>query len=209
MKIAYDIPQEMIDLAKDPQTAATPQRLCLVCPALGRTCGGVNEVRLTSAEWRSYITALSQHNGLSRPALSEKSGVSINTVNSILSGRTDDPRLSSMQSLSCAAGGSCNYPCHIAQILLSGDIEGYSADKSIEGIQHDNARLREALDISGARLRKAEKDAEKQIDYLKSQIETQRKEKRFSQAIAVILAAFIIVLFAVDLLVGTVGWFRF
>lgn len=210
VKIPYEVPRKMIEAAQDPHVKNSPHNLCSFCPARNVTCSGANERFMDMPAQIAYWNTLGRVNQISRPHAAEIANLPLSTLNSIFSGRTPDPRHGTLKAISLAYNGGnvVNSPCHMASLLLNGQIKD-----SAYTVSDETARLRDRLKKIQAdadyRLEKAEKEAATQIEYLKGQVEAQRKEKRFVQTIAIILAAFVIFLFAIDLLVGTVGWFRF
>ena len=95
-----------------------------------------DNIRRFSMEWLDSIKKIKKEKGLTNEQLSEVSGISLGTLNKLLSGATADPKLSTLSALSLAF--SCSF-----DELLGNDTRSASAYES------ETVRRYYALDAGG------------------------------------------------------------
>lgn len=124
IKISYDIPKDMIEAAALPSIKDNPWNLCLLCPAHNVTCGGPNELAMSSSDFIDRANTLAKQRKLTRADIAMISNMPEPTVVSVMTKRTPDPRHSTMHGISKAVNGTMpnGAPCYMAALLLSGQI---------------------------------------------------------------------------------------
>jgi len=220
-KITIDAPKKMREIAQKDEAESRPYDVCLECPFFSDTCDGPNVLAMSWDRWVEWARIRLHQLGFTYEDWAEKSQIPISTIKSIMTGKTQDSRHSTIRELTRVLVGGCwgQYPCHFASLLMTGQIED-GIDRQAEELSRELKRaeseadaLREQLAASDAKtaaqVEKAEREAEKKIEWLKGNIAEQRREKNLYRWASVGLVAFVLILFAVDLLVGDVGWFRF
>ena len=218
--IRFKVPEKMFQTAQRPDIQETPYDLCFECPFRSVTCDGPNEQAMTMPRRITWFNRLGKERGITRAAVAELSGVPLAPINSIMTGRTPDPRHSTMQALSQAYSGGCwgQYPCHMAALLMQGKLTGEDDDPEADELR---GRLHRAEDELRQRSYVAESDhravvfLKEQIAFLDAQIKEKdssirRKEKLIVKlfiALALLLF-FIIVVLAYDMLRPDIGFIR-
>lgn len=222
--IQFDIPKKMRDLAQVPGIQERPYDICFECPFRGKTCDGPNEQAMEMPRRIEWFNRLAKERGLSRSEAAEEAGLPLATVNSIMAGRTLDPRHSTMQALSKVYSGGCwgQYPCHLAALLLNGEL--LEADftfedaKKIDELTQEVAKLRAREESAIAHV---EADSQRKVEYLKDlvakqekKIESQEQELKKERgrlmkmiSVAAILSLIIIVALVIDKLNPNMGFF--
>lgn len=86
---------------------------CLNCPKLGTVCAGPNFFAMSATQWADWCRRRKAYLDMSSAELAQRSGLSLPTVDRVLSGRGKDPQHSTMQLITYALiGGSLDrYPC--------------------------------------------------------------------------------------------------
>lgn len=220
INISFDVPQKMMDLAQEKDIKNRPYDLCLECPFCFVTCDGPNEDAMTMVRRVERLNHLAKKRGLTRSDISEKSGLPLATVNSVMSGRTEDPRHSTMQALSKTINGGCwgQYPCHIAAMLMEGELIDTGVNLEMDALRN---RLAEAEDKLNQRSYVAESDQraivflKEQIAFLDNQIKVKDRSIRRKEITIIVLFAIITVLvlcvigvLIADKMMPNVGWLR-
>lgn len=187
VKISFDIPKAMRDVAQSEDVNKHPQNLCFECPFRGVTCDGANEQAMTMPERIDWLKRLGKKNGITREKAALMANTSINTVNAIMTGRTEDPRHSTMMALSKAYNGGCwgKYPCHIAALLITGQLEESAPDPNSQTQLIELEHLRE-------RVTYIKEEESKKVAYLVKEIEELKKTRRF--LIGIIFAILLLII---------------
>jgi transcriptional regulator with XRE-family HTH domain len=145
VKLTFDIPRRMKIAAQEIGTSGNPDAICFECPFRGDTCGGANETAMSMTRRVEWYKRLAKENNITRAQAAEISGIPLDTINSVMTGRTEDPRHSTLQAISKAYNGGCwgKYPCHIAALLIRGELEDDSSD------ERESIKFLIVSDISG------------------------------------------------------------
>ncbi len=90
-----------------------PYNACLDCANLGKTCDGPNFLAMTIERWVEWCRLRKAYLGMTNHQLAELSGVAEPSIERILSGKTKDPMLSTVQRITKALvnGSWGQYPC--------------------------------------------------------------------------------------------------
>ena len=197
VKLTFDIPRRMRIAAQEIGTSGNPEDICFECPFRGDTCSGVNETQLPMPRLIGLYKRLAKENNITRAQAAETARIPLDTLNSVITGRTEDPRHSTLQAISKAYNGGCwgKYPCHIAALLIRGELEDDSSDEGklrvqLEGAQREMARLEEG------------------VRYFKDEVRELKKTRKILLYIILALFLFIISILIVDLAHPSTGWFR-
>lgn len=129
-----------------------------------------------------YLNSLKQKGNFTTEAISKVSGVPEATVRNILTGKTEDPRFDTLAAIVHAMGGK---------------LDDYYK-KTPAGKVADENMVTTVREIYRERL--ADKD---------SFIEVLRKERRYLWAALCIMILIFIGAVVIDILFGSVGWFRY
>lgn len=129
-----------------------------------------------------YLIALKQKGNFTYETIAKLSDVPEATVKNIFSGKTEDPRFETLSAIIYAMGGT---------------LDEYHSDKKT-GVETDVNVIITMKEMYEAR-----------IADLKEQIQRLQKEKGILWIAACVLAAIIVGVLAVDLSVGSIGWFRY
>lgn len=207
VKISFDVPKAMREIAKSPDIQEHPYDLCFECPFYTVSCDGPNERAMTMQRQVEWYKRLGKKRGITQEKAAEISGIPFNTLRSVMSGKTEDPRHSTMQAISKAYSGGCwgKYPCHFAALLINDELDenndttDYQA--RYEGAQREVMRLEQRLEI-------IMKESDKKVDYLKGEVAELKKGRK--QCLLIILALFIFIVFVLimDITHPGLGWLR-
>jgi transcriptional regulator with XRE-family HTH domain len=178
-----------------------------------RPCFVPSLITMDYNEWATWCKAVKKRKNISNSKLAEMSDRSKGTVDTVLSGATDDPRLSTVQAITKAPVDDqwAKYPCRYA----------YLKEENLPDTRELEERLRRAEEALQNEEEK-KKDAREKIDFLKDQIsvkdraaiEMEQTLRRRDKTIAVLaiavaaLAIGVIALFVADSMVTGYGWFR-
>lgn len=90
-----------------------PYNACLDCANLGKTCDGPNFLAMTIERWVEWCRLRKTYLGMTNQQLADISGVAVPSIERILSGKTKDPMLSTVQHITKALvnGSWGQYPC--------------------------------------------------------------------------------------------------
>lgn len=130
---------------------------------------------------KDYLNGLKSKGEFTCAELSNLSGIPEATIRKILSGETPDPRFETVSKLVTAMGGSL------------GDIIGRKKGEEIE--TNAMIALKETYDA--------------RINEIKEQVHLLRKDKRILAVTAGVLMCVIILLFVMDIVIGSSGWVQF
>lgn len=231
VNIRFEVPKKMRDLAQQSGIKDTPYDLCLACPFFGESCDGPNVLAMTTDRWIEWANALAKKLKYTRAYIAESANLPLGTVNSVLGGKVNDVRHSTMQAITKVLVGGCwgNYPCHFAALMMDGELEETDELQELRSRLEESQKELETARNALAALRSemSGRDYVSQADnraitFLKDQIafkDGQIKEKdkairRKEKIIAILgflLAAMLITVIAVlayDKANPDVGWFR-
>lgn len=187
VKITFEVPKIMREVAQTHDIQEHPFDICFECPFRGDTCDGPNEQAMSMPRRIDWLKRLGKKNGITREKAAEMSGIPLATINSIMTGRTEDPRHSTMQALSKAYSGGCwgKYPCHFAALLINGELQDGAPDTletsvRLEAAQREIAQLEQ-------RLASAKEDDRQKVDYLKQEIAELKHSRRLCLFIILVL----------------------
>lgn len=205
-KIAINLPAAMIEEAQKPDIAERPFDICLHCPFPGQSCIGPNCQCMKYSRWVTWIKAWIKKAGITRNEIAEKSDHPLSTINYALSGTAKDIKAATMADITLAVIGepAVRYPCHIAALLMRGELG--EEDPEAEALKK---QLAEAQSQLLQRNYAAESDHES-LAFTKSRIallDEQIKEKDASirrkekVILGLILALIFIALFLVGIII--------
>lgn len=90
-----------------------PYNACIDCVNLGKTCDGPNFLAMDIDRWVEWCRLRKIYINMTNQQLAELSGVAVPSIERILSGKTKDPMLSTVQHITKALvnGSWGQYPC--------------------------------------------------------------------------------------------------
>lgn len=209
-----------------------PYDICLDCPYLGESCDGPNFLGMSFRRWVEWCSERKKALGYTNAHIAEAANLAKSTVDNVFAGRGEDTRMSTMQAITKVLVGGCwgQYPCHYASVYMTGaespEIRINALQKELDAVQTELAETQARLQTAerdAQAAAKAEKEAQKKVDYLKEQIAvkdhaaqesaaTLRRRDRTVRTLGIIagvLVAALLALFVIDAFVPTVGWFRY
>ena len=129
---------------------------CLSCPHRKVQCNGPRTSDLTLDRWCEYMHDMKEVNGLTNAYVAEKAGVSVKTIERIMSQNPEQDimRDTARRIESVILGSECPYPCYLA----------FKEENQPDEQKHNDA-LRE-LEQCKAEMEMIRADAQKKIDYL-------------------------------------------
>lgn len=202
-----------------------PYDLCLECPYRGKSCDGPNFFAMTHQRRVEWANALKKIRGLTNAQIAERavlpdgSKLSKATVDSVLSGRTQDVKTDTWAAILRVLIGGCwgQYPCHMAAMLLEGErSKGDSAmvEELKSEIKYLQARISVLDGQLGAKDRQIEEIEKHAADQRRTISEQNKLLKSKDTRIAilvtvlVLLMVMIIVALIFDKLNPEIGWIR-
>lgn len=154
--------------------ANKPYNRCISCPHRKVRCDGPRTAGLTLDRWCEYMRDLKEVNGLTNQGIADESGVSVKTIERLMSGKIDQDimRDTARRIENVIIGSTSKYPCYLAfeeEHMPSGK-KLDDATRELERALADNKDYREALDkihdSYKAEMELIRADAQKKIDYL-------------------------------------------
>lgn len=79
-----------------------PYNICISCPKLGQTCDGPNFLAMPVERWCEWCHLRRDFLGWKNNKISDKSGVSLMTINRIMAGDSKDLRITTIQAVTKA-----------------------------------------------------------------------------------------------------------
>lgn len=172
--------------------------ICLRCMDLGIKCDGPNTLAMTLDRWCEWCRSLKDLRGMTNAQIAEESGVSLATVDRIMSGKSPkDIRRNTAADINRALVGSIGkWPCSKAYEgevattikeleLKTAELEGLrrtleeihiSYSRELDRVRESFTRELDSVRTSySAELEKVRQEAQAKIDYLK--LENERKDK--------------------------------
>lgn len=210
-----------------------PYDICLDCAFLQDSCDGPNMLAMEYPRWVEWANSRAKQLRLTRAMIAEQANLPKSTLDSILSGRTQDIRASTMRAITHVLVGGCwgQYPCHLAALLIRS--EELHVDEKIVELQNklnaataENESLHHKLDAVNSSVQKeletVRADSQRKVDYLKERmavldghIKTKdasilRKERTIAALCVVValLGSFIIGALIYDKAHPDIGWIR-
>lgn len=193
-----------------------PYDICLECPYRGKSCDGPNFFAMTHQRRVEWANALKKIRGLTNAQIAERavlpdgSKLPKATIDSVLSGRTQDVKTSTWSAILRVLVGGCwgQYPCHLAAMLMEGE-KNQGDGAMVEELKSEVSYLQGRITFQDSQI--AAKD--KLINTLEDQIAdwtkiAKRKNKWIvflAVSLVAILAA-IIALLIVDTIYPEIGW---
>lgn len=168
-KIVIKIPTDLRQAIgrADPEK---PYNICLDCEFLQESCDGPNMLAMDYPRWVEWANARAKQLRLTRAQIAEQANLPKSTLDSILSGRTQDIRASTMRAITKVLVGGCwgRYPCHLAALLM--ESEELRMDEQIAALQKELTEAKQKNDELKEQLKDARADDGKKVDYLKSRV---------------------------------------
>jgi len=162
-------------MKKNTDYASKPYNRCISCQHRKVRCDGPRTAGLTLDRWCEYMRDLKEVNGLTNAEIAEASGVSIKTIERLMSGNAsgqDIYRDTARRIENVIIGSTSKYPCYLAfEEENSQDGQRVSdAMRELERALADNQDYRAALDnihdSYRSEMETIRADAQKKIDYL-------------------------------------------
>ena len=167
-KVVISVPKELKNAIAnaDPNK---PYDICLVCNFLSNTCDGPNFMAMEYSRWVEWANLRIKKLGVTRAKVAEEANLPLSTLNSILSGRTHDIKMSTMRDIThVLVGGSWGqYPCHIAALLMNS--EELRVDEQIVALQQQLIAEREKSDDLRTKLNRYNEFHQKELDTVRSE----------------------------------------
>lgn len=182
-----------------------PFDLCLYCDRLGKGCSGPNLEVMSIERWCEWSRSRKDLLGWTNQYIADKSDVSINTVDRIMSGKIGkDLKLST----ACAVtkvlvnGDHVKYPCAMAaEEIADSDYK--------EEIKRLRAELAETKSERQSAVKHVEEVQQEKVDYLKAELKDAKKLTIRYRIAVIVFVALIFLLLLIDAALPTVGWFRY
>lgn len=175
------------------------KRNCRVCERRATDCAQ-GLMTLSLRDLLSWCRATKKKAGITNAKISEMTGIPIGTIERTMSGRVDDAKFSTVQPIASTLLGLVpEAPCPKEAQRHMEDLE-----RTAESVSH----LEQALSDMRAGHAKDVDDRDKRIAYFEEQLDA--KEIRSTRLLRGLigLGAFDIILFTLDLLIPTIGYFR-
>jgi len=161
-----------------------PYNRCLDCSHRKIRCDGPRTSAMTLLRWCEFMRDMKEINGLTNAYISEKSGVSIKTVERLMAQNAEqDIMRETARAIEDAIIGSSNqYPCYLAfeESIPNNSQKLDDALRDLERALDDNKDYRTALDNIHAsyntEMQKIRDEAQAKINYLLEQVGRQRVE---------------------------------
>lgn len=161
-----------------------PYNRCLSCHHRQVRCDGPRTSAMPLARWCEFMRDMKELNDLTNAEVSEKSGISIKTVERLMALNSDqDIMRETARLLEDAIIGSSNqYPCYLAFEENAPEDQQKLNDalRELERALDDNKDYRQAMDnihaSYNAEMQLIRDEAQKKIDFLLSEIQQLRSE---------------------------------
>lgn len=169
-------------------SAAKPYNQCLTCQhRKEKRCDGPRTSAMSLGRWCEFMRLLKEANRLTNAIIEERSGVSIKTIERIMTGKIDQDiyRDTARRIEDAIIGSSNQYPCYLAfesQVPESNE-KLNDALRELERVLDDNEDYRKALDNIHASY-KAEMqiirdEAQARASFLRSQIDRLQRDNDY------------------------------
>lgn len=166
-KVIINVPTEL-KRAIENADPNKPYDICLLCNYLSQTCDGPDFLAMEYSRWVEWSNQRMKNLGLTRAKVAEEANLPLSTLNSILSGRTHDIKMSTMRDITRVLVGGCwgQYPCHLAALLMNS--EELRVDEQILELQRQLDEERNKAADLRTQLNDVREDAQRETDWLKS-----------------------------------------
>lgn len=170
-KILVDVSKQMVEYCQSSEAREKPYNICLQCPYMPDSCDGPNVLAMEYPRWVEWVKGRMSQMGLSKNALSERSGVALSTIKGFLSESGYDIRTDTMRRITkVLVGGSWGtYPCHFAALLM----EGTDLDEDTDSKKA--AELEAEVEELTNKIREIKEEYKEEIKFLREQIEIRDK----------------------------------
>ena len=167
-KVVISVPKELKN-AIETSDPNKPYNICLVCDFLSNTCDGPNFTAMEYTRWVEWSNLRIKGLGLTRAKVAEEANLPLSTLNSILSGRTHDIKMSTMRDITKVLVSGCwgQYPCHIAALIMNS--EELRVDEQIVALQKQLVEEREKSDELREKLNRFNEYHQKELDTVRSE----------------------------------------
>lgn len=164
--------------------AQKPYNRCLSCPHRKERCDGPRTSAMELSRWCEFMRDMKEVNGLTNSYISEKSGVSLKTIERLmaLNSEQDIMRETARRIENAIIGSSNQYPCYLAFEETAPDDKQRLNDalRDLERALNDNKDYRAALDnihsSYNAEIQAIRDDAQRKIDFLVAELQKARVE---------------------------------
>lgn len=176
---------------KGKRTMEKPYNKCLSCPHReGKRCDGPRTSAMPLERWCEFMRDMKELNGLTNAEISEKSGVSVKTIERLMALNTDKDILRETARLieNAIIGSSNQYPCYLAFEETHPD-HGQQLSVAVAELERalaDNADYRHALEgihaSYQAEMQTIRAEAQRKIEYLINEVTRARAESDYWRA---------------------------
>ena len=171
-------------MKKKSAVSEKPYNRCLACHHRKVRCDGPRTSAMSLARWCEFMRDMKELNGLTNLEISEKSGVSIKSVERLMSLNYDQDIMRETARLieDAIIGSSNQYPCYLAFEASSPEDKQklHDALRELEHALAHNKDYKEALDkihdSYNAEMQLIRDEAQKKIDFLLGTVERLRNE---------------------------------
>lgn len=160
-----------------------PHNVCISCPRIGQTCDGPNFLAMSVERWCEWCRLRRDYLGWKNATISEKSGVSIMSINRIMTGDCKDLRITTIQAVTKALvnGVWGKSPC----VLVTENEKEIYVDNPV--IVAQCQQLQNTLDTLSAEYKSEiaaiREEDRKKIEFLREQITIKDKHINLLHAI--------------------------
>ena len=161
-----------------------PYTKCLTCPHRRVRCSGPRTAGLELASWCEYVRDMKEVNGLTNADVAERSGVSLKTIERLMTLKADQDIMRETARLieTAITGLTSKFPCYLDfEKETTPDVQKLSAAMSdLEHALADNRDYKAVLDnihtSYNAEMQTIREEAQKEIQYLLDQVARLRGE---------------------------------
>ena len=171
-------------MKKKSAVSEKPYNRCLACHHRKVRCDGPRTSAMSLARWCEFMRDMKELNGLTNLEISEKSGVSIKSVERLMALNCDQDIMRETARLieDAIIGSSNQYPCYLAFEASSPEDKQklHDALRELEHALAYNKDYKDALDkihdSYNAEMQLIRDEAQKKIDYLLDEVQRLRAE---------------------------------
>ena len=157
-----------------------PYNRCLSCPNLGVKCDGARSSAMPLQRWCEFMRDLKETKGLTNAYIADTTGISIKTIERLMAQNCDQDimRETARKIEDVIIGSSNTYPCILA--FEESRPKETETIRDLERALAENKELRTALEkinaSYNAELKIVREEAQKKIDFLRSEVDYLRME---------------------------------
>lgn len=153
-----------------------PYNRCLSCPNLGVKCDGARSSAMPLQRWCEFMRDMKEVKGLTNAYIADTSGVSIKTIERLMAQNCEQDimRETARRIEDAIIGSSNTYPCILA--FEESRPSESEAIRELERVLAENKDLRTVLGNVQAEKQIIREDAQKKIDFLRSEVDYLRVE---------------------------------